>query len=159
MKNRYRNLFLVFMVFFSIGSWYVYSENTYSTEMAKNWDSIKDDFEMINSIVIEYFENNEIHTIDMYEFKKKLDKQQIAAFENIENYYLKYGDYGGKITNIEFNNGIIEYFDWENYGYLEKIIYTTYSKFELKKIYNKGERQYVIEELGNNCYYLDEHHL
>ena len=159
MKNRYRNLFLVFMVFFSIGSWYVYSENTYSTEMAKNWDSIKDDFEMINSIVIEYFENNEIHTIDMYEFKKKLDKQQIAAFENIENYYLKYGDYGGKITNIEFNNGIIEYFDWENYGYLEKIIYTTYSKFELKKIYNKGERHYVIEELGNNCYYLDEHHL
>lgn len=159
MKNRYRNLFLVFMVFFSIGSWYVYSENTYSTELAKNWDSIKDDFEMINSIVIEYFENNEIHKIDMYEFKKKLDKQQIAAFENIENYYLKYGDYGGKITNIEFNNGIIEYFDWENYGYLEKIIYTTYSKFELKKIYNKGERQYVIEELGNNYYYLDEHHL
>ncbi len=145
--------------FFAIGCIYIYNQITYSTRFAQNWDNIKGDFEIINGLAIDYFEKNNFNKIDVYEFKKTLNNEQLVAFERAENNYRKYGDYGGKIENIEFHDGIIEYYDWENYGQFEKIVYSKYTKSELTKLYNKGERHYVIEELGDNWYYLDEHHL
>lgn len=60
---------------------------------------------------------------------------------------------------ININNRWMKYYDWEGNGYLERIVYSKLSKSEIKKVLNKGERHYIIEDLENNWYYLDEYHL
>ena len=161
MKKLIRNivLFLVVIMFLVFVCIYLYSQITYSTKFSQNWENMKDDFELINDLAIDYFEKNKTNKIDIYEFKKNLNNDEIVAFERAENNYKRYGDYGGEIANIVCYNGVIEYYDWEKYGQFEKIIYSKLSKRKLKKLYNKNGRHYVIESLGDNWYYLDEHHI
>lgn len=73
--------------------------------------------------------------------------------------YARYNDYGNEITIIRKNDGIIQYYDLEANRYLERVIYTKLNKSQLKKLYNKGQRHYIVTDLGNNWYYLNEHHL
>ncbi len=152
-------LFVLFIIFFVIGCIYFYNQSTYRTRFAQNWDNIKGDFEIINDLAIDFFEKNNVNTINVYEFKKSLNNEQIAVFERASNNYSKYNDYNNAITKIENKDGIISYYDWEGNGYLERIVYSKLSKSEIKKVLNKGERHYIIEDLGDNWYYLDEHHL
>ena len=83
----------------------------------------------------------------------------IPVFERASKNYSKYNDYGNEITLIENIDGIISYYDWEGNGYFERIVYSKLSKSEIRKLLNKKEdRDYIIEDLGDNWYYLDEHH-
>ena len=149
-------LLISFLIFGGIG---ILGTSTYSTDLSRNWNNIKVDFQIINEQTIEYFENNKVNTIHVYEYKKTLNSEQREVFERASKNYSKYNDYGNEITIIENIDGIISYYDWEGNGYLERIVYSKLSKSEIKKVLNKGERHYIIEDLGDNWYYLDEHHL
>ena len=144
-----------FLIFGGIG---ILGTSTYSTDLSKNWNNIKADFQIINEQIIEYFENNKVNTIYVYEYKRTLNSEQREVFERASKNYSKYNDYGNEITIIENIDGIISYYDWEGNGYLERIVYSKLSKREIKKLLNKGDRYYIIEDLGDNWYYLDEHH-
>ena len=149
-------LLIPFLIFGGIG---ILGTSTYSTDLSKNWNNIKADFQIINEQTIEYFENNKVNRIDVYEYKKTLNNEQREVFERASKNYSKYNDYGNEITLIENIDGIISYYDWEGNGYFERIVYSKLSKSEIKKLLNKKEdRDYIIEDLGDNWYYLDEHH-
>ena len=143
------------MIFVGIG---IFGTSTYSTDLSKNWNNIKADFQIINEQIIEYFENNKVNTIYVYEYKRTLNSEQREVFERASKNYSKYNDYGNEITLIENIDGIISYYDWEGNGYFERIVYSKLSKSEIRKLLNKGDRDYIIEDLGDNWYYLDEHH-
>ena len=149
-------LLIPFLIFIGIG---IYGTITYSTDLSRNWNNIKADFQIINEQTIEYFENNKVNRIDVYEYKKTLNSEQREVLERASKNYSKYNDYGNEITIIENIDGIISYYDWEGSGYLERIVYSKLSKREIKNLLNKGDRYYIIEDLGDNWYYLDEHHL
>ena len=139
---------------------FLYSNNSYETDFSKNWDLMKGDFHVVNEYVIDYFENNDAFSIDIKSLKELMnDDDDKESLERASDNYSKYNDYGNKITKISYKNGVVEYYDWEGNGYLERVVYSKYSKSELEKMYNTGERHYVIEELGDNWYYFDEHHL
>ena len=145
-----------FLIFGGIG---ILGTSTYSTDLSKNWNNIKADFQIINEQIIEYFENNKVNTIYVYEYKRTLNSEQREVFERASKNYSKYNDYGNEITLIENIDGIISYYDWEGNGYFERIVYSKLSKSEIRKLLNKKEdRDYIIEDLGDNWYYLDEHH-
>ena len=149
-------LLIPFLIFVGIG---IFGTSTYSTDLSKNWNNIKADFQIINEQTIEYFENNKVNTIHVYEYKKTLNSEQREVFERASKNYSKYNDYGNEITIIENIDGIISYYDWEGNGYFERIVYSKLSKSEIRKLLNKKEdRDYIIEDLGDNWYYLDEHH-
>ena len=149
-------LLIPFLIFGGIG---ILGTSTYSTDLSKNWNNIKADFQIINEQTIEYFENNKVNRIDVYEYKKTLNNEQREVFERASKNYSKYNDYGNEITLIENIDGIISYYDWEGNGYFERIVYSKLSKSEIRKLLNKKEdRDYIIEDLGDNWYYLDEHH-
>ena len=153
-KNKIKKciLYIIVATFITIVGIYIYSNITYSTNFSRNWDSIKDDFYVVNELAIEYFEKNEVNRIDVYEYKKILTSEQREVFERASKNYSKYNDYKNGITKIENKDGIISYYDWEGNGYLERIVYSKLSKREIKKVLNKGERHYVIEALGNDWY-------
>ena len=144
-----------FLIFGGIG---ILGTSTYSTDLSKNWNNIKADFQIINEQTIEYFENNKVNTIYVYEYKRTLNSEQREVFERASKNYSKYNDYGNEITIIENIDGIISYYDWEGNGYFERIVYSKLSKSEIRKLLNKEDRDYIIEDLGDNWYYLDEHH-
>ena len=149
-------LLIPFLIFVGIG---IFGTSTYSTDLSKNWNNIKADFQIINEQIIEYFENNKVNTIYVYEYKRTLNSEQREVFERASKNYSKYNDYGNEITLIENIDGIISYYDWEGNGYFERIVYSKLSKSEIRKLLNKKEdRDYIIEDLGDNWYYLDEHH-
>lgn len=149
-------LLIPFLIFGGIG---ILGTSTYSTDLSKNWNNIKADFQIINEQIIEYFENNKVNTIYVYEYKRTLNSEQREVFERASKNYSKYNDYGNEITLIENIDGIISYYDWEGNGYFERIVYSKLSKSEIRKLLNKKEdRDYIIEDLGDNWYYLDEHH-
>ena len=149
-------LLIPFLIFGGIG---ILGTSTYSTDLSKNWNNIKADFQIINEQIIEYFENNKVNTIYVYEYKRTLNSEQREVFERASKNYSKYNDYGNEITIIENIDGIISYYDWEGNGYFERIVYSKLSKSEIRKLLNKKEdRDYIIEDLGDNWYYLDEHH-
>ena len=149
-------LLIPFLIFRGIG---ILGTSTYSTDLSRNWNNIKADFQIINEQTIEYFENNKVNRIDVYEYKKTLNNEQREVFERASKNYSKYNDYGNEITIIENIDGIISYYDWEGNGYFERIVYSKLSKSEIRKLLNKKEdRDYIIEDLGDNWYYLDEHH-
>ena len=148
-------LLIPFLIFGGIG---ILGTSTYSTDLSKNWNNIKADFQIINEQTIEYFENNKVNTIHVYEYKKTLNSEQREVFERASKNYSKYNDYGNEITLIENIDGIISYYDWEGNGYFERIVYSKLSKSEIRKLLNKEDRDYIIEDLGDNWYYLDEHH-
>ena len=149
-------LLIPFLIFGGIG---ILGTSTYSTDLSRNWNNIKADFQIINEQTIEYFENNKVNRIDVYEYKKTLNNEQREVFERASKNYSKYNDYGNEITLIENIDGIISYYDWEGNGYFERIVYSKLSKSEIRKLLNKKEdRDYIIEDLGDNWYYLDEHH-
>ena len=160
-KNKIKNGILFFFVatFITIVSICIYSNITYSTNFSRNWDSIKYDFYIVNESAINYFEKNEVNRIDVYEYKKTLNSEQGEVFERASKNYSKYNDYKNGITLIENMGGIISYYDWENNGSFERIVYSKLSKIEIKKILNKGDRHFIIENLGDNWYYLHESHL
>ena len=149
-------LLIPFLIFVGIG---IFGTSTYSTDLSKNWNNIKADFQIINEQIIEYFENIKVNTIYVYEYKRTLNSEQREVFERASKNYSKYNDYGNEITLIENIDGIISYYDWEGNGYFERIVYSKLSKSEIRKLLNKKEdRDYIIEDLGDNWYYLDEHH-
>ena len=148
-------LLISFLIFGGIG---ILGTSTYSTDLSRNWNNIKADFQIINEQTIEYFENNKVNTIHVYEYKKTLNSEQREVFERASKNYSKYNDYGNEITIIENIDGVISYYDWEGNGYFERIVYSKLSKSEIRKLLNKGDRDYIIEDLGDNWYYLDEHH-
>ena len=148
-------LLISFLIFRGIG---ILGTSTYSTDLSRNWNNIKADFQIINEQIIEYFENNKVNTIYVYEYKRTLNSEQREVFERASKNYSKYNDYGNEITIIENIDGIISYYDWEGNGYFERIVYSKLSKSEIRKLLNKGDRDYIIEDLGDNWYYLDEHH-
>ena len=150
-------LLIPFLIFRGIC---ILGTSTYSTDLSRNWNNIKADFQIINEQTIEYFENNKVNRIDVYEYKKTLNNEQREVFERASKNYSKYNDYGNEITLIENIDGIISYYDWEGNGYFERIVYSKLSKSEIRKLLNKKEdRDYIIEDLGDNWYYLDEHHM
>lgn len=149
-------LLIPFLIFRGIC---ILGTSTYSTDLSRNWNNIKADFQIINEQTIEYFENNKVNTIHVYEYKKTLNSEQREVFERASKNYSKYNDYGNEITIIENIDGIISYYDWEGNGYFERIVYSKLSKSEIRKLLNKGDRDYIIEDLGDNWYYLDEHHM
>ena len=148
-------LLIPFLIFRGIC---ILGTSTYSTDLSRNWNNIKADFQIINEQTIEYFENNKVNTIHVYEYKKTLNSEQREVFERASKNYSKYNDYGNEITLIENIDGIISYYDWEGNGYFERIVYSKLSKSEIRKLLNKEDRDYIIEDLGDNWYYLDEHH-
>lgn len=152
-------IFLLLIPFLAFGGICIYDDITYSTSLSRNWNNIKADFQIINEQTIEYFENNKVDTIYVYEYKKTLNSEQREVFERASKNYSKYNDYGNEITIIENIDGIISYYDWEGNGYFERIVYSKLSKSEIRKLLNKGDRDYIIEDLGDNWYYLDEHHM
>lgn len=143
-------IFLIFLL--------IFISNRPHALFSEKWDSISQDFEMINNYAMTKFPNdrNYIELSDIADSNdEKINRSLLAVQEYLKNYF----DGGDNIQVVDKGNAV-EYVCTERYQYI--LVHINGNQEETLKYYRDlrlyGEK-YIIDKLNDGWYLVFQHHI
>lgn len=138
-----------------VGGFWIYNSNRPHASFSRNWDTISQDFEIVNEYAMTKFpdEKGYIQFSDLNDS----DDENINNSLSAVNDYLKYLDNGHTVQIVDKGNAF-EYTCMERHQYI--LVHIIDNEKETLKYYKKlklSGRKYIIDKLGNGWYLVFIH--